>query len=83
MINGFFREISEEEIMSVNGGCGGGGGPMPCDKCKKDSQILETAMALAVIGGAITGGLKGAIVAGVTTYNSVTTSMKNNPSHTH
>ncbi len=25
MVNGFFREISEEEIMSVNGGCGGNG----------------------------------------------------------
>ena len=24
MINGLFVEISEEEIMSVNGGCGGG-----------------------------------------------------------
>lgn len=25
MINGLFREISEEEMMTVNGGCGGGG----------------------------------------------------------
>ena len=25
MINGLFKEISEEEMMSVNGGCGGGG----------------------------------------------------------
>ncbi len=24
MINGLFKEISEEEMMSVNGGCGGG-----------------------------------------------------------
>ena len=24
MINGLFEEISEQEIMSVNGGCGGG-----------------------------------------------------------
>ena len=23
MINGLFKEISEEEMMSVNGGCGG------------------------------------------------------------
>ena len=24
MVNGLFKEISEEEMMSVNGGCGGG-----------------------------------------------------------
>ena len=27
MVNGFFSEISEAEIMSVNGGCGGGCNP--------------------------------------------------------
>ncbi len=26
MVNGLFKEISEEEMMSVNGGCGGGSG---------------------------------------------------------
>ena len=46
MVNGLFKEISEEEMMSVNGGCGGGGspyaGPMPCQECKdKGNEYIE------------------------------------------
>lgn len=69
MVNGFFREISEEEIMSVNGGCGGGCNPyaaMMIDEEYVEATNKATArVVVSVIAGAVTGGLKGAIVAGV------------------
>lgn len=76
MINGLFVEISEEEIMSVNGGCGGGCNPyaamMPCDQCINQgnaymSSVVSQTVAGAVTG-AITGGPAGAAVGVVTGF---------------
>ena len=40
MVNGLFKEISEEEMMSVNGGCGGGlHGPV--DNEPKQSTVKQ------------------------------------------
>lgn len=37
MINGLFEELSEEEMLSVNGACAGGANPyaamQPCQEC--------------------------------------------------
>ena len=47
MVNGLFRDISEEEIMSVNGGCGGGGAVTSskkedyCHRCSVAKDIIE------------------------------------------
>ena len=71
MINVFFSEISEEEMMSVNGGCGGGCNPgaamMICDKCVAQSQQALANMAKAAISGAIEGA-----VASKSTYGAIT-----------
>lgn len=47
MINGLFEEISEQEIMSVNGGCGGGSpspgntkATPPCTKCQIAKDLI-------------------------------------------
>ena len=81
MINGLFKEISEEEIMSVNGGCGGGinsAGPSPqgkgwvtvsvppCPECERQGNQFAKNAAIITAGGAVTGGIKGAIVAFIT-----------------
>ena len=81
MVNGFFREISEEEIMSVNGGCGGGCNPYAammcpprCDACTKESNNTAKEIAAGVITGSVatilTGGLSTAaqvVIGGATT----------------
>ena len=83
MVNGLFRDISEEEIMSVNGGCGGSGSPyaamMPCQKCIDKgnaymSSVVRTTVAAAVVGaqrggpvGALAGAVSGFITGIITT----------------
>ena len=71
MVNGLFKEISEEEMMSVNGGCGGGGspyaGPMPCQECKDKGAKFVKDVIVQTTAGALTGGVPGAVVALVAT----------------
>ncbi len=65
MINGLFEEISEEEIMSVNGGCGGGcnpyAAPMPCQECIDKGNAYAKTVVISTVIGAATGGVSGAI----------------------
>ena len=86
MVNGFFREISEEEIMSVNGGCGGGCNPNAammcpprCDACTKVSNNTAKELAAGAVVGAVvtvaTAGMATAAAIMITTGSSITTSL--------
>ena len=85
MINGLFEEISEEEMMSVNGGCGGGGSPyyapMPCQVCKDKGNAFTKQVVVNTVAGAVTGGIKGAVVAFVTT--AITSHPEPHSAHAH
>ena len=71
MVNGLFSEISEEEMLSVNGACGGGvnpyAAPQPCEECKnKGAEYVKEVVVNTTIG-YITGGPTGAATAFLTT----------------
>lgn len=66
MINGLFMELSEEEMLSVNGACAGGANPyaamQPCQECiDKGNNYLAT-IVNKTIDGAIDGGISGAAI---------------------
>ena len=48
MVNGLFKEISEEEIMSVNGGCGGSGGLPNSDDSETSKPSIKQIIVEAV-----------------------------------
>lgn len=65
MINGLFEELSEEEMLSVNGACAGGANPyaakQPCQECiDKGNNYVKNVIVSTIIGG-VTGGVRGAI----------------------
>lgn len=67
MINGLFEELSEEEMLSVNGACAGGANPyaakQPCQECiDKGNNYFKNVIVSTIIGG-VKDGFGGAIAA--------------------
>lgn len=64
MINGLFEELSEEEMLSVNGACAGGANPyaamQPCQECIKQGSKYAKNVIVSTIIGAFVGGYAGA-----------------------
>lgn len=65
MFNGLFEELSEEEMLSVNGACAGGANPyaamQPCQQCKEQGSNYAKNVIVSTIIGGVTGGVGGAI----------------------
>lgn len=65
MINGLFEEVSEEEMMNVNGACGGSANPyaamMICQECQNKGNSYVRNVVVSTVIGAASGGITGAV----------------------